>query len=133
MLPQFNYPPELLQALARFKQMGAWSGSVRERKAKFEWIHRRLCEIYRKDLKLKLRVHDKIGRWHFSGSSSCNYITNTITLEGRLSVVTFLHEWGHALGLRGQEQAQAYAVGLFRLTFPEQFARLQRDGYCLVA
>lgn len=127
-----DYPPELLQSLEQFKRVGAWSGTVPSRKQKFEWLHRRFCEIYGKRWKLRFEVPDRISLWHFSGGSSCNYSTHTITLRGRLSVVSFLHEWGHALGLHEQEQAQAYAVGLFRLIFPEQFARLQRDGYCLV-
>lgn len=126
------YKSEVFGALREFKRLRPWSGSVAERKAKFERLHRRLCEIYRKEIRLRFRVPDEIGRWGFSGDSDCNYSTNTITLRGRLSVVTFLHEWGHALGLHEQERAQAYAVELFRSVFPRQFAKLRLDGYCLV-
>jgi hypothetical protein len=92
-----------------------------------------MCGIYGKDIKLRFEVPDDIKLWHFSGDSEFNYTTNTITLRGRLSVVSYLHEWGHALGYREQERAQAYAVGLFKLVFPQQYARLKRWGYCLVA
>lgn len=122
----------LREALEEFKRRGAWSGTMAERKAKFEWLHRRLCEIYGRNIRLRFRVAKRFGLWRFSGASCYNHTTQTITLRGRLSVVTFLHEWGHALGFDEQEEAQRYAVGLFKTVFPEQFERLKRDGYCLV-
>ena len=51
-----------------------------------------------------------------------------ITMRGRLSVVTYLHEFAHALG-RGERGACRWSLNLFRRVFPEQCARLRADGH----
>ena len=57
--------------------------------------------------------------------------THTITLEGRLSVVTFLHEFGHARGY-GERGACRFSINPFRRVFPRLFARCRRVGHTLV-
>ena len=46
----------------------------------------------------------------------------------RLSVVTYLHEFAHAMG-RDERGACRWSLNLFRRVFPEQFARLRTDGH----
>jgi hypothetical protein len=50
--------------------------------------------------------------------------------RGRLSVVTYLHEFAHALG-RDERGACRWSINLFRRVFPEQFARLAASGHTL--
>ena len=50
---------------------------------------------------------------------------------GRLSVVTFLHEFGHALGY-GERGACRWSINLFRRCFPRSFARCRQAGHTLV-
>jgi hypothetical protein len=70
----------------------------------------------------------------FSGASSCQRRGDgrpaAITMRGKLSVVTFLHEFAHALG-RDERGACRWSINLFRRAFPEQYARLQADGHTL--
>jgi len=70
----------------------------------------------------------------FSGASSCRRRGDgkpaVITMRGKLSVVTFLHEFAHALG-RDERGACRWSINLFRSVFPEQYARLRADGHTL--
>ena len=64
-----------------------------------------------------------------SGSSCYSPATDTIILRGRLSVVSFLHEWGHHLFGRSEYKASGWSLNLFRRIFPRSWARLRFDGH----
>lgn len=121
----------VLEALRRFKEMGPWSGNIEQRKMKFQWLHDRFNEIFGRRVSLHFEVPNDIKLWYFSGSSYYSPLTDSIHLKGRLSVITFMHEWGHAIGL-GQREAQEWAVGLFKTVFPEKMANLTWYHGCLV-
>jgi hypothetical protein len=123
--------PQEINALRHFKAMNPWSGSVETRKKKFLWLHREWNKIHNESWRLTFEVPNSCKKWTFSGSSYCNPATKSIILRGRLSVITFLHEWGHALGLT-QLNAQSYAISLFKEVFPENMANLHSYDYCLV-
>lgn len=89
-----SFRPATLEAVRRFTAFRPWRGAVEERKAKFAALHANLCGIYGKFSMLTFGVLDG----SFSGDSSYCPSTDTITLRGRLSVVTYLHEFAHALG-----------------------------------
>ena len=57
--------------------------------------------------------------------------THEIRLIGKLSVVTYLHEFAHARGA-DERQAVAWSVNLFARLFPRSFARLDQHGHTLV-
>ena len=115
-----------VQAVLRFKRSRPWRGTPRERKRKFRLLHGELCRIYGKSTRLFFVSLD--GRC--SGLSSYDGLSDMIVLRGRLSVVTFLHEWGHALGT-GERDACRWSVNLFKRGFPDQFARCRSEGHRL--
>lgn len=122
-----TFRPSTLEALTHFKNNCPWHGTRERRKKKFYRLHRELCRIYGKETKLIFGVLDSSS----SGSSTYCPATDTITLRGKLSVVTFLHEWGHALG-KDEREACRWSVNLFKRVFPEQFARCLQQGHMLV-
>lgn len=73
-----------------------------------------------------------VYRWSngSSGSSSYNPRRHTITLRGRFSVVTYLHEFCHARGF-DERQAVRFSVNLFAKCFPRSFARCRQVGHTL--
>lgn len=119
-----------LIAVERYRRRRPWSGSAVERVEKLRGLHRDLCEVY--GVEARLVVEDLDG----SGSElRSRYVPSTLTIHlcGRLSVVTYLHEFAHALG-KGERGAIRWSVGLFRRCFPEQFARCSvQGGYLLRA
>jgi hypothetical protein len=62
------------------------------------------------------------------GNSSHSYfdsIERCITMIGKLSVITFLHEFAHALNPDGAEEfARMWSLTLFRKVYPKAFENL---------
>jgi hypothetical protein len=122
-----RFRPGTLQAVLRFKENRPWRGSLEERKAKFLALHQDLCGLYGKQTTLtfgQLEGGD-------SGGSCYSRMGDAITLCGKLSVVTYLHEFAHALG-RDERGACRWSINLFKRCFPRQFAKCQASGHTLV-
>jgi len=113
-----------IQAVLRLKESHPWKGTFAERKAKFHRLHKDLCRIYGKHTRLRFRKIDG-GR---SDDSSYNEVADVITLRGKLSVITYLHEFSHALG-RNERGSCRWSVNLFKRCFPKQFSRCGYDGH----
>jgi len=126
-----KYRRGVIAAVKAFKRSGPWRGSIEGRKAKFQRLNEALAGVYGMPTP-KLRFEGIDGS--FSGASSCLRGSNgrpaVITMRGRLSVVTFLHEFAHALG-KDERGACRWSINLFRRVFPRQYARLQADGHVL--
>lgn len=74
---------------------------------------------------------------HIDGSpsyrSDYNEITHTITMRGKLSIVTFLHELAHAVYAYDEHMARVWSIKLFKKVYPKAFANLKVvDGFALV-
>jgi hypothetical protein len=127
---QMKFKPAALQAVRHFAQMKPWRGSVPERQEKFRWLNKALAEAYGVEEPRLVFGTDKTKD---SGSSCYIPRLNTNILRGRLSVVTFLHEWGHRLHGRNEYRVAAWSINLFRRVFPKSFARCGWDGHMLRA
>ena len=68
-----------------------------------------------------------------SSSGASHYVPSKhrIVLTGKLSVTTFLHEFGHGLGL-GEKDACRWSINLFKRCFPTQYGRLVHVGHMLI-
>ena len=123
----------VVAAVRAFRDYGPWQGTLEERKRKFCRLNEALAETYGMSTP-DLRFSGIDG--NFSGASSCRRRGRgrpaVITMRGKLSVVTFLHEFAHALG-RDERGACRWSINLFRRVFPEQYARLHADGHTLRA
>jgi hypothetical protein len=121
----------VVAAVREFRRAGPWRGTLQERKRKFRRLNWALAAAYGVPVP-ELRFAGIDGG--FSGASSCQRRGSgrpaVITMRGKLSVVTFLHEFAHALG-RDERGACRWSINLFRRVFPEQYARLHADGHTL--
>ncbi len=126
--PNKKFRREVVRAVKDFKRTRPWRGSLEERKAKFEVLHQQLCLIYAKSTALVFEVSDAGS----SGSSHYTPAQDKITLVGKLSFVTYLHEFAHALG-KDERGACIWSVNLFVKCFPRQFARCRAEGHMLLA
>lgn len=126
--PAVRYRRRTLVVVRKFKLSKPWRGTETERKAKFGQLHLDLCELYGKQSRLVFGLLDGED----SGASHYVRSTDTITLCGRLSVLTFLHEFGHALG-KDERAACRWSLNLFRAVFPISFARCLSVGHTLRA
>ena len=123
---QIRFRKSTVLAVSLFKSNRPWSGSLDERKQKFIKLHHDLCRIY--DKRTILRFGALNGG--SSGNSSYARAADVITLRGKLSVVTYLHEFAHVLG-RDERGACRWSINLFAKYFSEQFVRCSRQGHML--
>jgi hypothetical protein len=65
------------------------------------------------------------------GNGSYYPTLHIITMFGKLSVVTYLHEFGHARGY-GERKACRFSINIFRRVWPRLFARCRHERHMLV-
>jgi hypothetical protein len=89
----------VIPAVREFRRAGPWRGTLAQRKRKFRRLNEPLARAYGMPAP-ELRFERIDGG--FSGASYClrrgDGRPAVITMRGKLSVVTFLHEFAHALG-----------------------------------
>lgn len=125
-----TFRPAALRAVRAFARSKPWRGTIDERHWKFRALHRALCEAYGLDPQPRLIF----GNDHSTCSGSSCFIpaANAIVLRGRLSVVTYLHEFAHARGMR-ERQACRWSINVFRRCFPLSWGRARFDGHMIRA
>ena len=127
--PRITYPPAALRAVRAFAATKPWSGSLEERISKFRQLNRDLSAAY--DLPEPELAFEHLDGGSSGRSSYCP-LQHRITLRGRLSVVTMLHEHHHARCGPDERSACRWSINLFKRCFPRQYARLAHDGHMLV-
>jgi len=126
--PTMKFRRETLKAVNRFRASRPWHGSMQQRKRKFAWLNSTLAKAY------GIPVPNlRFGRLDGSHSGRSHYIPShhRIELVGKLSVVTFLHEFAHARGM-DEREACRWSINLFRTAFPLKFSKLLFVGHTLI-
>jgi hypothetical protein len=126
-----TFEPACLAAMRAFKRAKPWEGNFHERASKLQVLNRELTRAYG-----MCQAPALIFTRGLSGGLDCyNRDANRIELyadeSGHLSVVTFLHEFGHARGM-DEWQTCHWSVNLFRRIFPRSFERLEQVGHRLL-
>ena len=138
--PNKTYKPGVISAVKKFKRAKTWKEVEGSPFAESEFddindyrfacmktLIRELAEIYEINVPVLQMLEITNGD---SGSSSYHPASHTITMRGRLSVVTLLHEFGHARGF-GEKKACIFSINLFKRVFPKQYERLLPVGHTL--
>jgi len=123
-----SFKPAALRAVRAFAKSKPWRGDIDERKDKLRGLNEALAAAY------EMPKPDVVFGQSDGGSSGGSYYHPTrhqIVLNGRLSVVTYLHEFAHSRG-RGERDACRWSVNIFKRCFPRSFARLVHQGHMLV-
>lgn len=125
---RMRFNPAALRAVRSFARSKPWRGDIDSRKEKFHRLNHDLAEAYSMpEPDLSFGVIDGSD----SGSSYYHPTRHQIVLNGRLSVMTYLHEFGHARGM-DEGDACRWSINLFRRCFPQSFSRLIQRGHMLV-
>ena len=128
-LDSVKFPPAVLEAVKAFSQSRPWRGSIEERKDKFLRLNNALAAAYSLP---SPRLIFAIDECVDSGSSVYISDLDTIIIRGRLSSITFLHEWGHKLLGPSEFKACEFSLALFRKCFPKSWGRLSFNGHMAV-
>lgn len=59
-------------------------------------------------------------------------MANTIVVNKGLSIISLLHEYGHALYGKSEFKACRFSTWLFKATFPKSYAKLVWQGHKLI-
>jgi hypothetical protein len=112
-----------------------WStANLHARIKKFQWLVDMLSDIYNIPAPRVNIGEFSEQSWNSagsSGSSNYNKLTHAITLHGKPSVTTLLHEFGHARCF-DEMDACIWSVNLFRKIFPKSYGRLTQKGHVLL-
>src|SRR4051812_48953836 len=127
--PGLTFRPAALRAVRAFARGKPWRGSTARRKEKFRRLNRELAAAY--GIAEPRLSFAGVEAGAHSGASNYRPACHTITLRGKLSVLTYLHEFAHARGA-DERQACRWSVNLFRRCFPRSFARCRAVGHTLV-
>lgn len=124
---EIEFPEAVLTALKHFKKTyrnrDLPAGLVARREGMEEMLEK-FCTAY--NIPAIAFAVDDLSENGDSGSSSVCSISRTITMRGKLSVITFLHEFAHALlPGTGEEGARKWSLTLFKKVYPRAFERLE--------
>lgn len=108
-----------------YAKMKPWRGSRRQRINKMWWLVVGLSAAYGVPVP-QLRFDKNSSR-----SSSYDPATDEITIRGKLSVVTLLHEFGHHLLGRDETTVCRWSINLFRKCFPKSYRKCRHEGHTL--
>jgi hypothetical protein len=125
-----KYKIGVYAAIKQFRNSQPWKGSQEEMQAKFQMLNAELAGIYKIDKPNLVFVKQ------FPAGPCC--ITNSKpavimmeeTKDGNYSVVAFLHEFGHSIGL-DEKGTCRWSLNLFKRFFPKAFAALEPKGHLL--
>ena len=125
---KFRFRPAALRAVRQFARSHPWRGSTEDRMEKFRTLNHDLAAAYE-------MIEPGLTCCTIDGSSSgaSHYVQSEhrIVFVGKLSVVTFLHEFAHARG-KDERGACRWSINLFRRCFPKWFGWLLHQGHTLV-
>ena len=130
-----KYRSDVIKAMKKFKKLNPWQGSALERAAKLLWLHTHFCKIYGKNTQLTFDYNIFHNQETKNGNGFYSPAYNMIHLQGKVSVLTFLHEWGHNLHGSSEYAACWWSINLFRKIFPGNFKKLLKNskGHVLIA
>lgn len=115
-------------AMIKFKKSRPWRGTAKEMQHKLRQLNRDLAEVYGIEPPQIVFVRKfAYGCCYFPIG---NIVIMEVERDGRYSVATFLHEFGHALG-KNEKGTCRWSINLFRHHFPKSFERLKPDGHLL--
>ncbi len=123
-----KYRAAALRAVKKFAKSKPWCGTLSERQIKFRRLNHDLAAAYG-----VAEPHVVFGGMPAIGGdsgSSC-YIpaVQAIILRGKLSVVTYLHEFAHHLFGGNERKACRWSINLFRRCFPLSWEKINFDGH----
>ena len=125
--PEMKFDRAALAAVRAF----AAARPYRQTNERREQLVRELCAALA--AAYGIRAPRLVVRWSrgSSGASCYRPLSHEIELRGRFSVVTLLHEFGHARGF-GERAACRWSINLFAKCFPRSFARCRQAGHTLI-
>ncbi|QDU88383.1 hypothetical protein Pla175_17590 [Pirellulimonas nuda] len=140
-----RFNADVLRAVKAFRRAKPFRGTIDEQKAALKAMHAVIVEAY--SLNVELEFGTGFGEDEPSLDSVLQdrrFLTRrgrtvpisavapdfAIRLQGRLSLVSYLHLVGAARGLSPADRCE-FSLNLFKRVFPKSFERAEKDGMVL--
>jgi hypothetical protein len=125
----------VIKALKEFKretctplrQLDNTPERINEVSACYQRLHAKLCAIY----EITPLLTFTISRPRAEGNGLYAVATNTINISGKFSMITYLHEFGHARGFN-EHSTVLWSVSLFKRAFPRAYNTLHANKHRLM-
>jgi len=135
-----KYKPEVLRAMKVFRRSHPWRDDHAGLSDALIELHVRLSHAYlgRDAGRLSLMVDEHrsfVPHFRLLGPSPISTATQysgLISLNERMSLVSYLHEFAHAIFGPCERKACTWSLNLFRRIFPNSFGRLEHCGHVVV-
>lgn len=115
-------------ALQAFKAQYPYKIGYEKRKEGLQALNRALDSVYGRNVVLDFHSPELED----SFQSHYDRLTDTITMVGKLSIITYLHEYAHALG-KDEYGAVKWSLSLFKRVYPIAFEKLNPLNHCMVS
>ncbi|HOE19098.1 MAG TPA: hypothetical protein PK344_16980 [Syntrophorhabdaceae bacterium] len=122
-ITDIQYPQEVVKAMQSFKAKMSFRLKPEERFRAMRDLVAELSGVY--------GIEPTVVKTADLGGRKGLYRNGVIYLE-KLSVITLLHEFAHAVFGTSEYKAVEWSVNLFRKVYPEQFEKLEPKGHTLV-
>lgn len=130
--PEVKFKLGVIAAIKRFKKKKTHNRTTMERLAAMRELARDLGLVYNLPNEVKVAAVCLIEDDDADSRRSFYHPrTNTIVMVEKLSIITLLHEFAHALG-KDEAGAVRWSLTLFQRVWPQQFERLQPDQHTMV-
>lgn len=143
-----TYPEGALVVMNAYKGSHPWAGKPAEIHAKAEALLKVLTRTYFDSLWENMKRNGVVSvnvtgepmmmakpNLVFSGKDGMrgHYypVTHTISITGKYSVITLLHEFAHSMGL-DEWDATRWSVNLYKRTWPQLYSKLYEKGHMLI-
>lgn len=129
--PEVKFKLGVIAAIKRFKKKKTHNRTTVERLAAMRELVRDLSMVYERPTVKLAAVCLMEDEQADSRRSFYHGRSDTIVMVEKLSIITLLHEFAHALG-KDEVGAVRWSVTLFQRVWPERFELLQAEGHTLV-
>lgn len=123
-----EFSDEVIEAMYWFKKNCKYSEGSENRRQGMNILINALATAYNLSPP-ELKFVDSGEEHSFASNYSPSH--KRITMWGKLSLITLLHEFGHFMGM-DENDAVEWSVSLFKRVYPKAYERLTPQGHCLV-
>jgi hypothetical protein len=119
-----TFKPEVITAAKAYARSKPWQGTIEERQTKLKTFHEALCAAYELTIGIEFV---ELRAEAVTGGVAVSRDPLQIVLQGKVSVVNYLHAFAKARGV-GPRERFSWSINLFKRCFPKSFDRAEKVG-----
>jgi hypothetical protein len=135
-----KYKPDVIRAMYALKRQKFYAADNNRKKELICELHEKLCAIYGKTTTLAFKLKEDAPIEVCQGmdfldvfvGSRYDKVAGKITVVGKPSLITYLHEFAHSVFGDSEKKACEWSLNLYKRVYPKDFAKLTPVGHVMV-